>query len=53
MTEEEAMLLWPKIQSFVKNNGGKAPDINAEDPLERRMAYALVFLKKERQRQGL
>ncbi|HEN5455979.1 TPA: ATP-dependent helicase, partial [Legionella pneumophila] len=40
MTDEEAVLLWPKINSFVQNNQGKHPDINSLDPLERRLAEA-------------
>lgn len=34
MTDEEAMLLWPKIKSFVQNNNGQQPNINAVDPLK-------------------
>ena len=29
MTNEEAILLWPKIKRFVKNSGGKEPYIKA------------------------
>jgi hypothetical protein len=50
MTEEEAVLLWPKIKSFVKNSGGRKPDMNSLDPLEKRMAEALIFLQNERRR---
>ncbi len=53
MTEEEAIILWPKIQSFVKNSGGKKPDITSIDPLERRMAEAIIFLKHEKRKQKL
>src|SRR3989344_1290078 len=53
MTEEEAVILWPKIQSFVKNSGGKHPDISSLDPLERRMAEAIIFLRHERRKQNL
>ena len=44
MTNEEAILLWPKIKRFVKNSGGKEPYIESFDPLERRMAEALIYI---------
>lgn len=53
MTEEEALILWPKIKSFVENSGGKKPDINSVDPFERRMAEAIIFLQNERRKQNL
>ncbi len=53
MTEGEAILLWPKINSFVKNGGGKEPQIGSYDPLERRMAEALIYLKSQRRAQSL
>lgn len=53
MTKDEAIILWPKIQSFVKNSSGKKPDINSFDPLERRMAEAIIFLQNEKRKQGL
>lgn len=53
MTEEEAVILWPKIKSFVKNGGGKEPNIESFDPLERRMAEALVYIRSQRRAQNL
>lgn len=53
MTDEEAVLLWPKINSFVKNNNGKRPDINSFDPLERRLAEALIYLQDQRRKHNL
>lgn len=53
MTEEEAILLWPKIKSFVKNGSGKEPNIESFDPLERRMAEALIYLRSQRRAQNL
>ena len=44
MSEEEAILLWPKINRFLKDKG-KQPDINSNDPLEKRMAEAIIYLK--------
>jgi superfamily II DNA or RNA helicase len=46
MTEEEAILLWPKIKEWVKNNKGEQPSIQAFDHKEKRMAEALVFLRE-------
>lgn len=45
MTNEEAVILYrDKIGPFVKMNG-REPNMNSNDPLERRMAEALVYLK--------
>jgi len=46
MTEEEAILLWPKIKEWVQNNKGEQPSIQAFDHKEKRMAEALVFLRE-------
>ena len=52
MTLEEASLLWPKIKDFA-NTFKKEPNLNSTDPLERRMAEAIIFLKGEnRKRQA-
>lgn len=53
MTEGEAILLWPKIKSFVKNSGGKEPHIESLDPLEQRMAEALIYIKAQRRAQNV
>ena len=47
-TEEEALALFPKIQTWVKVNG-RRPDVRAEDPNEKRLATALLFLQKLKQ----
>ena len=51
MTDEEALLLWPKVKLFVKEKG-REPNINASDPLEQRMASALIYIKRVRQQRG-
>lgn len=53
MTEEEAFLLWPKINLFVKTNNGREPNLNSPDALERRMAEALAYLRHQRRSQRL
>lgn len=52
MSDEEAILLWPKIKDFVKAHG-REPNIASLDPLERRMADAVVYLKAQRRQQGV
>lgn len=53
MTEEEAFILWPKIKEFVKQHEGRQPNRDSNDPLEKRMAEAIIFLKKLRQEQWI
>jgi len=50
ISEEEALLLWPKIQAFVRETGER-PDLNSADPLQQRMAGALLVLQKARREQ--
>lgn len=50
-TEEEALALFPKIQTWVKVNG-RRPDMRAEDPNEKRLAAALLFLQKLKQQRA-
>lgn len=45
MTEEEAIILWPKINEFITNNK-RQPNVESLDPLEKRMGEAIVFLKE-------
>ena len=52
MSDEEAVLLWPKIKDFVKTQS-REPNTSSLDPLERRMADALVYLKAQRRQQGV
>lgn len=52
MSDDEAVLLWPKIKDFFKVQG-REPNINSLDPLERRMADALIYLKAQRRQQGV
>ena len=47
MDFEEAKILWPKIQEFVKTYG-KQPSLSSNDPLERRMAECIIYLKNEK-----
>jgi hypothetical protein len=49
MDFEEAKILWPKIQEFVKNYK-REPSIMANDPLEKRMAECILYLKEEKRK---
>jgi len=53
MSFEEVKILWPKIKSFVQNNNGNNPNINSTDPLERRMAEAIIYTLDQRRKQGV
>ncbi|HLV93120.1 MAG TPA: DEAD/DEAH box helicase [Aequorivita sp.] len=53
MTEEEAILLWPKIKAWVKKNNGEQPSVQAFDHKEKRMAEALVFLRELKRKREL
>jgi hypothetical protein len=50
--QDEALLLWPKIQAFYRQHG-RRPEVRANDPLERRMAEALLYLQRQRREQGI
>lgn len=51
MTEQEAILLWPKIKEF-RAKTGEEPSLQSFDQKEVRMAEAIIFLREaKRQRQ--
>lgn len=50
MTEEEAVLLWPRIKDFKRKNGVE-PSLNAPDAFERRLAEALAYIRRQKARQ--
>lgn len=52
MTEEEAVILWPKIKEFNRLNG-RPPSPDSTDPLEVRMGQALIYIRNERRKEGL
>ncbi len=47
MTLEEALILWPKINDFVKTYK-REPKLSSSDPLEIRMAEAIIYLKEQK-----
>lgn len=52
MTKEEAIALWPKVQEFVKSNGGHHPDINSRNGRERELAQCIIYLRRLAQEQA-
>lgn len=51
MTDEEAVILYKKIGEFMKKNN-REPKLGSNDPLERRMAEAIVYLKNKKRQQN-
>jgi len=50
VSEEEAVILWPKIKLF-KREHQRDPSLNASDPIEVRYAEALAYIRKMKQQQ--
>ena len=48
ITEDEAVLLWPKLKLFVEVKGHR-PDINSRDESEKRLAEVLLYLQRKKQ----
>ena len=53
VTEEEAIISYPKIKEWVKKNNSVHPSIQAFDQKEKRMAEVLVFLRELRRKKAL
>ena len=51
MDFEEAKILWPKIINF-KKAYDREPSLQATDPLERRMAECIIYLKEEKRKRA-
>ena len=51
MDFEEAKILWPKIQEFIKMYN-KEPNLKSNDPLEKRMAECIIYLKEEKRKRA-
>ncbi|WP_027126303.1 DEAD/DEAH box helicase [Gelidibacter mesophilus] len=49
MTEEEAIILWPKIKNWIAKTD-EQPSIQSFDPQERRLAEAIIFLKEQKRK---
>lgn len=51
MTFEEAKILWPKINEFVRLHK-REPSLKSNDPLEKRMAECIIYLKEEKRKRA-
>ena len=51
MTDEEAVILYKKIRDFITKYG-REPKISSSDPIERRMAEAIIYLKNKKRQQN-
>jgi superfamily II DNA or RNA helicase len=49
MTDEEAIILWPKIKNWISKTR-EQPSIQSFDPQERRLAEAVIFLKEQKRK---
>jgi hypothetical protein len=49
ISEEEVLLLYPKIKEFIAMYN-KKPNIHSGDPLERRMAEAIIYINDQRRK---
>ena len=47
MTDEEAIILWPRIVAF-RQEKGREPSLSASDPIEVRYAEGLEYLKRRK-----
>lgn len=47
MTEDEAAMLWPRINEFVRTNN-RMPDKDSDNPLEKRMGEALIYIRNKK-----
>jgi len=52
MTEEEVLILYPKIKEFIKTHG-KKPELKSNDPLERRMAESIIFINDQKRKRNV
>jgi hypothetical protein len=49
MSEEEAVMLWPRIKTFTQERA-KEPSLTSPNPMEKRMAEALAFIREAARR---
>ena len=50
VTIEEARLVWPKIKNF-KATHNREPNLNAADPMEKRMAEVLIYIREQKRKE--
>jgi len=49
--DDELVFIWPKVEEFYKKNG-KRPDPKSNDPVEKRMGEAVIYMQDLRRRSG-
>jgi superfamily II DNA or RNA helicase len=49
MTEEEAIILWPKVKEWIKRTG-EHPSLQSFDPKERRLADTVIYLREQKRK---
>lgn len=49
MDFEEARVLWPKVKEYIKLHG-KEPSISSPDPIVKRMAECIIYLREEKRK---
>lgn len=49
VTEEEAVMMWPKIKTF-RATHGREPALQSNDLLERRMAEVLIYIRDQKRK---
>ena len=49
VSEEEAVIMWPKIKLFRATNGNE-PNLKSTDALERRMAEVLIYIREQKRK---
>jgi superfamily II DNA or RNA helicase len=52
MTEDEAVMLWPKIKEWIGRTG-EAPNLQSYDHKEKRMAEAVIYLRELKRQRAL
>ena len=52
MSEEEAIVLWPKVKEFVQKYG-KEPQLETSDLIEKRLAECLIYIREQRRKRGI
>ena len=51
MTEKEAVTLFPRIKAF-KEERGSEPSLTSSNPMERRMAEALAYIREAKRKRA-
>ncbi|MFK2827183.1 ATP-dependent helicase [Bacillus sp. B190/17] len=49
--EDELVFIWPKVEEFFQTKG-RRPDPKSDDPIERRMGEAVIYMQELRRKRG-